>query len=187
MSQLKKVILIPHWVSETLKRHGLNISDVSDFAKLRQIVSLNDLAGMLVLNQQGARVGLKDHSSYECSWMWSKYEEGHPLNAYLYNTLLPFAELESTKIDLVDRLFSPDARSNKYEKPFIIYDLASDHIGVVIYPGFFTGEDGTVLHQFTLLEEVIKALYVYAPLHEVASTPVFRPYLGLLSKKRIMV
>lgn len=189
MSQSKKVILIPHWVSETLSRHKLPIYEALNFAKLREIVSLADLAGMEVLNRHGARIGLKEHSSYELGRMWMRpYSEGDaPLN-YYYGSVAPYADLPTTEQDVIARLFSPDAWTNRYEKPFIIYDdLSHDHIGVVINPGFFTGEEGTTQRQFDFLEELIKALYVYAPTHVVAATSVFHQYLGLLSKKRIMV
>lgn len=189
MNQSKQVILIPHWISETLKRHQKPTEAVLDFALLREIVSLNDLAGMEILNTLGDRLGLAEHSAWPLADAWTRgYHEGHALNKYYFETVVPFSEVPSTKTDLIDRLFSIDARNDRYEKPFIIYDMAPNHIGVVIYPGFFTGEDGNCAeHQFSLLEELVKALYVYAPLHEVAATSVFHTYLGLLSKKRIMV
>ena len=199
MNEAKRVILIPHWVHETLNRHKLPISEALNFNTLRRIVSANDLAGYILLNRYAHHTGIEERKpDGSCGDAMggvfmnaAKLDPDH--EKYLFEVVYPLTSLDQFREELVDRLFSADARSNNYdgsavyENPFNIYDLSPEFQGVVIYPGFFTGEAGSDRHVFALVEEVVKALYVYAPLHEVASTAVFLRYLGLLSKKRIMV
>lgn len=189
MSEAKEVILIPHWVHETLRRHQLPINEALNFGNIRRIVSVNDLACWMILNRQAHHVGLKQPNeggliSLETAW-GSTVTAEH--SDYLFNVVYPLTDIPQFKLDLADRLFSPDSRTPQYEEAFNIYDLSSKYEGVVINPGFFTSEAGSDRHVFDLLEAVVKALYVYAPLHEVANTPVFLRYLDLLSKKRIVV
>lgn len=198
MNEAKRVILIPHWVHETLTRHQLPISEALNFNTLHRLVSANDLAGFILLNRYAHHTGIEERKPgaqsadimggvfINCANLERDHEQ------YLFDVVYPLTNMQQFQEELVDRLFSPDARSSNggggiYEKPFNIYDLSPEYQGVVIYPGFFTGEAGSEHHEFNLVEEVVKALYVYAPLHEVASTAVFLRYLGLLSKKRIMV
>lgn len=189
MNQAKKVVLIPHWIHETLNRHQLPISEALNFNALRRIVSANDMAGYILLNRHAHHVGVVDPKVQDLvdlpSVLYKTVMAEHM--SYLYEVVCPLSDMPQMKEDLQDRLFSPDSRTPQYEDPFNIYDVSPEFVGVVINPGFFTGEAGSDQHVFDLLEAVVKALYVYAPLHEVASTPVFLRYLGLLSKKRIMV
>lgn len=199
MNEAKRVILIPHWVHETLSRHQLPISEALNLNTLHRIVSANDLAGYVLLNRYAHHTGIEERKSDDAhadtmgGVFLSAAKVEHEHEKYLFEVVYPLTDMKQFREELVDRLFSPDARSNNYdgsavyEKAFNIYDLSPEFQGVVIYPGFFTGEAGSERHVFELVEEVVKALYVYAPLHEVASTAVFLRYLGLLSKKRIMV
>lgn len=190
MNEAKKVVLIPHWIHETLNRHQLPVSEALNFNALRRIVSANDMAAYVLLNRHAHHVGLGEpNEQYREIDLGVAFQKTIMAEhtSYLYEVVYPLADSPSVKNDLVDRLFSADSRTPQYEEPFNIYDLSTEFQGVVINPGFFTGEAGSDQHVFNLLEAVVKALYVYAPLHEVASTSVFLRYLGLLSKKRIMV
>lgn len=189
MNEAKRVILIPHWVHETLTRHKLPISEALNFPTLRRIISTNDLAGYILLNRLAHHTGIEAESGSCADGMYGAFSPSitPEHSAYLFEVIYPLTEMASARTDLRDRLFSPDSRSPRYEEAFNIYDLSSQYEGVVINPGYFTGDAGSLQHTFDLVETVVKALYVYAPLHEVASTPVFLRYLGLLSKKRIMV
>jgi hypothetical protein len=188
VNEAKEVILIPHWVHETLRRHQLPITDVLNFSSLRPKISVNDLVGFLYLNRSAQRLGFDKNQGFDnrltSAWM-NQCPAEHA--DFLWNTVYPLMDMKQFQLEVEDRLFTPESRSAQYEVPFNIYDLSSGFVGVVINPGFFTGEDGTLQHQFTLLRELVKALYVSAPFHEVATTDVFLRYLGLLSKKRIMV
>lgn len=189
MSQLKQIVFIPHWVYETLKRKGLTVNDVVHFDKIRPHFSTNDLAGLWAINTLDQPFGLgKEYpnSGYDLRNAWWDSATGEH-RVYFERDLQPALDIPRYKADMMERLFSAESRDESYEEPFIIYDLTPRFVGCVVYPGFFTGEEGTVEHQFTLLEALLKALYVNTPFHLVAASHVFFKYLGLLSKKRIMV
>lgn len=190
MNEAKDIILIPHWIHETLIRHSRPIEDALNFGQMRKIISIEDLVGWMILNRAAHHVGLSDANSelglitLESAWCGTVDAES---SDYLYNVASPMASLTQFKLDLHNRLFTADSASPQYEEAFNIYDLAREHVGVVINPGFFTGEEGSHQHIFALIEAIVKALYVNAPLHEVAQSSVFLRYLDLLSEKRIVV
>ncbi len=189
MSVKTRVILVPFWIEESLKRAGLAVKDCIDYQKVKKVVSTNDLLTFLAAQELmdtlvGSRGG--SGSSWALSTTWA---EGIPKTETtllkdtdsLYSVSFTGNYLEEVK----SRLFTQGANGPEYaptyEKPFIIYDLMPDVVGVVVYPGFFTAQPGKDL-QLPLVDGVLEALYVYnAPYHEVASTPWFKRFLELLA------
>lgn len=102
---------------------------------------------------------------------------------------------EHTKQMLFERLYSEEGADARFDTPYQMVDLGRKHIGVVIHPGYFIETtDSAVdrelqfLRQYDLVRAILLALYVQAPgFHLVASSPVFLRYLGLLSKKRMIL
>lgn len=190
MNEAKDIILIPHWIHETLTRHSRPIEDALNFAQIRRIISVEDMVAWMLLNRGAHHVGLNygdsDSGLIGLESAWGRTVDADSTD-YLYNVVYPMMELPQFKLDLSSRLFSAESASAQYEDAFNIYDLSPQHMGVVVNPGFFTGEEGSHQRVFALIEAIVKALYVNAPLYEVAQSHVFLRYLDLLSEKRIMV
>lgn len=51
INQDKHVVLIPHWIAETLERNGLALVDALDLQKLLKISSRDDILGYMALNR----------------------------------------------------------------------------------------------------------------------------------------
>jgi hypothetical protein len=184
MSYVKRnIILIPHWVHETMKRNKLELSAVLDFKKLRTLLSLQDMAGFLALQEFASQLtGMKEvHiGSLYFGWSASILINEHDQNDYLGKVVSPLADDPSIHKEVAARLFEPAARQSRLEKPFICYDLSPEFEGVVINPGFFTQTSDSSL-QAELVSAMLKALYVYEPYNEVCKTPLFKRHLELLS------
>ena len=178
------VILIPYWVKESLNRRGLAISETINLEKLKEILSFDDLAMFVALNNCFDRiVGFSDEGqSLIYRWTDRVSTNQNELIDYAYNKLLPIANDESTKNKLESRLFDSNNKSKHYEKPFIVCEITPDIAGVVIYPGYFDKVSDKELQE-KVVDKILRILYVYCAPHDVANTMFFKRYLELLSSK----
>jgi hypothetical protein len=181
----KEFILIPYWVSETLHRNKLELSDCLDFKKIQPLLTLSDLAAMACLSDRHIQTvtGIADCSLGSLYFAWLNgltINHDSALQTYVSEVLFSMAESEATKSEVIQRLFAAECpEAERFEKPFILYDLSPQYAGVVINPGFF-GVNGNAATQLSLVEEMLKALYVYETYNEVAKSPLFLRQLELL-------
>lgn len=203
----KKVRLIPHWIVEAVQRRQLPLTTVFDLEKLLPIVSANDLIGYCALDDSsfedylvGKAPVQKSNSSSELS-VCDRVFDGCNNYFTLSSSAGPDAGAAvkefASKIGSVfsdpsivqevkSRLFTEDCKQEQYKKPFIIYDISPEYLGVVIYPGFFVTPAENPL-QSELIESILKQLYVYAEYHEVCRTALFRRYLERLASYEVIV
>ena len=107
----------------------------------------------------------------------------------LDNTLLPLSNDLSIDSELQSRMYDSSIYTysgEKEEKPFITYDLTPEIAIIAIEPGRFS-EQTSSEEQLSLIEAVLKVLYMYHPYHVIAGSVWFKPYLRLLSLKRLAV
>lgn len=178
------VILIPHWIAETIKRNALNIRDCLNFEKIKPILTAEDIAGFLALQNAmyfvtGAEAAESTHIALYYTW----FESASPENQkYLESIVMPIS-VEPTFVDNAKaRLFEEDAKQEHHTEAFITYDLVSGISGIVVYPGYFTKTPNSELN-LRAVEAVLELLYVYTPYNEVSKTPWFKRFLELLSAK----
>lgn len=188
MTAKTRVIIIPYWIAESIKRAGVSVSDCLDYNKIKKVVSTNDLLTFLASQEISSSLigGNTGGSSWDLGFTWNESmkgctEEQRKEAGTLYDLSCSVNYLEEVK----SRLFTPGANgpdySPTYEKPYITYDLMPDVIGVVVHPGFFTESTSKEL-QLSLVDAILKVLYVYnTAYHEVASTLWFKRYLELLA------
>jgi hypothetical protein len=128
-------------------------------------------------------------------WYQSDSQTQNPELDIALNSVMALTYTEQTRQMLIDRLYSEDGVEAQFDEPFAFVDLGRTHIGVVIHPGYFiattdspTDRELLFIRQYELTRAILLALYVQAPgFHLVASSPVFLRYLGLLSKKRMIL
>ena len=181
----KHIVLIPHWVQETIKRNGLTLSDVLNFEKIKPLLSVQDLVGLLTLQDFTKPVFGVDYINSNLWNIWSDSisKDNQNLKKFFTDSVTQLSHDQSFHKEVNDRLFCEDARTDFHKEPFDTYDLPmTDVVAVVIYPGFFVGNANASLQQ-SLIEAILKVLYVYEPSHEVAKTPLFKRFLELLSGK----
>ena len=179
----RNIILIPFWVHETLRRNKMELSEVLDFKKMREVLTLQDMACFLALQEYAAMLtGAQEMhmGSLYFGWSASILANEHEVQSYLGEQVGRLAEDASTRKEVFARLFAENSRCERHEKPFICYDLSPEFEGVVINPGFFT-QIGDRQLQSDFVAALLKALYVYEPYNEVSKTPLFKRHLELLS------
>jgi hypothetical protein len=187
---LKKVILIPYWVQDSLSRHSCSLADALNFDQLTRFVNTNDLIGFFALQDYLLEAaGYEVHgSSLMLKWMESAKNEGN--NSLLTQTIIPYSKDPEYLEDVHARLFTEDSRADRlahHVAPFNMYDITHDVAGVVVHPGFYTEDSGSNGYRAALIVAILKVLYAYNAFHEVASTPLFKRYLGLLADKQLTV
>lgn len=186
MAATKKLMLIPYWIEDALKRNRMSLAECRDFNKIKPVCAVNDLLEFATLQNKAEMVFGKDawyQSSYDliATWGSSIAENNTEMYDYLTKNIMSLCHDASFDKELTSRLFTRESRQERYAQPFSVVDLTRDVAGVVIYPGFFCNPVDTRL-QLQLIEAVLKVLYVYDSHSEVSKTSLFLRYLDLLSK-----
>jgi hypothetical protein len=153
---------------------------------------LNDEENCCIGLDEGGTIGCGFSEWYDEIGMSEAEKEGF---ANTINSVSNLTYSDNTRQMLFERLYSEEGADAMFDTPYQMVDLGRKHIGVVIHPGYFMETmDSAVdrelqfLRQYDLVRAILLALYVQAPgFHLVASSPVFLRYLGLLSKKRMIL
>jgi hypothetical protein len=187
MTHRKDIIIVPHWVHESLHRNGMNLGECLNFEKIRGIFAQADLVQFMAIQQDmnhihGGPQG--DYGAYSALWdAWYKTAITSEAQALLMNAIGPMSCDPTFHQAARDRLFSAEAKRSRDEEAFITYDIAPEVGAIVVYPGHFTSAVLGEL-QVRALRAILKVLYVYNTQHEVSRTPWFRQYLTGLSLKQ---
>ena len=183
MAEKKVAILIPYWVKEVLRRNSLPLSACLDFSKIKPLLSLDDLAAFLALQDSKYFKIITGTELFQeqLTLLWSNSIVNTDVELYefLWKILNPISLDESYSKVLMSRLFNKDALDIRFNESYAIYDLTSEAFGVVLYPGYFISNNMEL--QKSVIESIIELLYRYQSFHEVARTPFFKGYLELLS------
>lgn len=180
------LILIPHWIETALNRAQVDLSQLIYYDKLKSVIPLVELAAMASLTRMDVlrQLGL-DYAEVGCDLtdllqIWGNgYPYGSQENKDLYTTLVPLASSQEIINDTYERLFTEKRVDLDPELTFKIVEVKENHLGVVIYPGYFNGDPGRI---FMFLDTLMQTQYQRHPLHVLAQRPVFRRYLSLLEK-----
>lgn len=187
MYSTKNVVLLPYWALATFTRHKQPIADLFDFEKVRALFSANDLAEILAVNRKGFDyvLGVKDFPVVGESLFGRWYDTASEKHCMLLaDTIETLASANATSA--CARLFDPINYEERFEEAFSTIDVPGEALILVIYPGFFTTIASGSL-QFRALQAILKTLYVYCSVQDVALTPWFRQYLlGLSNKQHLL-
>ncbi len=187
--QEKCPILVSFWVANALKRKGLALKEILDYAKVRQVLSIEDAAGLLSLQQLYVAPFIKDNylGHLLSSWERSCTQE---LRRELDSSVVPLSYSEGSKESNLLRLIKEEGNDNNIfadslfvspsQQPFEIVDFDRDAFAVVLYPGFTASvlqRDG----QLSLVRAILKLFYVYYDVYKVSSHNIFSTYVKLLN------
>jgi len=175
------IYILPYWVMDVLKRNGLKHIDVLNFAKLRPILSMNDLASIQACQSFGEDLtGMRDGISGSIVYEWYSSADD-ALKDSLRRQIEPLAADQALRDTVKERLNLGD-----YDRPrdslFEVLALEDKAVGIVVYPGVFSGN--TFDRQFDIVRALLRLLYVYEQPTDVTGTSLFRRYLDLLSSRK---
>ena len=173
----KAMVLVPYWVENVLKRNRLKFTDVLNYAKMRELMSVEDVSAFLHFQSTDQIAVLK---GVDCSILLSSWEQTRSTNdpTELASVVIPLSQSEATANDAMQRYLSP---ATDLDIPvFQILVVEREVLVVVVRQGF-----DEVMQQpareLDFLREVLKQYYVYLDVHQVSSLQVFRNYLERLN------
>lgn len=188
-SPKREPVLVPQWIVQQLTRRSLPLNTILHLDKLAQVVSQEDLAILLDLNQNPAPImgvsymgmGLLRYWSNYCGATLQKVAEVLPLyegkcDARLY------------AVGAQQRFDCPPAEADDAHPAFTLQEVESglDTTSVMliaIQPGFFGGAQSSQVRT-ALRRAYLKQSYVSLPFSEVAKDSVFLQYLLELETQR---
>ncbi len=173
----KAMVLVPYWVENVLKRNRLKFADVLNYAKMRELMSVEDVSAFLHFQSTGQIAPLQN---VECSILLSSWEQTRSANdpTELASVVIPLSQSEATATDSIQRFRAPamDLDVPVYQ----LVDVEREVLIVVIREGFAeVMQDNAKALDF--LRDVLKQYYVYLEVHQVSSLQVFRNYLERLN------
>lgn len=184
--QPHRLVLIPFWIEQAFRRKNKDLADVIFYEHVREVATPYDIAAMTILAHMDVsnRMGLNFGDTVDLTDRWLRQTvTDSPAYKELMGTVIPVAESEDLLSDTYVRLFEEGAAHVESPETFKIVDLKDNHLGTIIYPGFFTGaQDRTLAYLDAFMQTQHARGHTLA---SIAQLPVFRRYLDLLSKKRL--
>jgi hypothetical protein len=180
------IILVPHWIEEELRRQGVGIQTLINFPEMKRIFSMNDLIGLLALQNFGESVfGAKEivrgPGGVVCDWLTSAQEMAD--KEHIEKTLTPLVDDPSQAEELHKRLFRRDeSLLSSNLPPYRVLPIEDTHLVVVIQPNAFIPQF-FAQNSAALVRDTLKQLYVYEDATLVAGTGLMLKHLTNLSKQ----
>lgn len=171
------MVLVPYWVENVLKRNRLKFTDVLNYAKMRELMSVEDVSAFLHFQTTDWIAPLR---GAECSILLSSWEQTRSANdpTELASVVIPLSQSEATASDAMQRNLVPamDLDIPVYQ----LVDVEREVLIVVIREGFSeVMQDNAKALDF--LRDVLKQHYIYMDVHQVSTLQVFRNYLERLN------
>ena len=173
----KAMVLVPYWVENVLKRNRLKFTDVLNYAKMRELMSVEDVSAFLHFQSTDQIAVLK---GVDCSILLSSWEQTRSTNdpTELASVVIPLSQSEATANDARQRYLTP---ATDLEIPvYQLVDVERDVLVVVIREGFEESMQQPA-QALDFLRAVLKEYYIYMEVHQVSSMQVFRNYLERLN------
>ena len=188
----KNPIVIPYWVANAFKRKQLPLAHCLNYVKVRQVLSLEDVATLLNAQQIKSLEFLKGDYNSQLLSNWNKSCED--LRNELDSTVLPLShskQLEERNLFRLSKDYTADQSwtaddlnldNNVNQEVFELNDFERDSYAMILNPGFVES-----IAQYDTKMKLVKAMlkisYVYLDTHSVSSENVFATYVGLLNDK----
>ena len=182
-------IFLPFWVETAMARNGLALEACLDYGQVRQILSLEDMSGLLALQDISVVTREDGGSSRTLLTNWYESAKGAHL-IELNSSIIPLARSNELSQEIIKRLSVDHALAqptnsvtNTLESTFYkIVDINRGVAVLVMYEGFplFISKPE---NEFKVTVEQLKIFYMYLKVHQVSALPLFRRYLSLLNFK----
>jgi hypothetical protein len=167
-SRKAEAIIIPAFIQQGLIRNQLSYDDFLNLDKVKPFFSLNDLALLLLLNEDNASVFDFENENHLNNF-WS--------NSSSFEQINNLKQLQQS--DLKQRL-SDDSLFTSTSKPYEIKDNHSAVVFVVLYPAFFSTQELYSSNSKALVKDLLKLLYGYNNYDIVTRHTLFKKYLSSL-------
>jgi len=182
-------VFLPFWVEAAMNRNSCSLTNVLDYSEIRKILSLEDMSGLLALQEIKDVTRDESESNRTLLNIWNESAEGTH-KTELDSVVIPMSRSNELKQELLIRLSND---SNCYETVqsasqastvtyYKVVDLGRVTSAMVVYKGFpdFVKDPE---NEYNVVVDQLKVFYVYLKSYQVSLLPVFRRYLTLLVKR----
>ncbi len=169
------VIILPGYIYRSLIRNKFNIVEFTDYAKLRKVLTIEDLACLVNANQN-----FKIERSYVGYFNYLELFNSmtSEQNSEFSRSVLPLASTENIATMIKNNLRGYDANDAESLSEHGLYSfiMTEDHIFCILNEGFeIKLSDKNFKAKF--IKEYISKLYAKMPIHEVSYSPMFSEYM----------
>lgn len=187
-------VLIPYWYENALTRNDLTLVDILDYSKIRNIMSIMDIAQLTFINGDNHEKGnsteslkikkVLDLRQAFCNWTQTAQEEQRTELVSVLPQLLCSADLGESVVKALT-FDQNDNQSTEQNQTFKIVDLSRDVIAIVLYKGFVNVINSDIQSYVGLLMDLLEKLYSLNPVHEVNQSPLFKELVASLDDNRV--
>ena len=167
-----KIIVLPDWIHRSLIINNLDLQALTEYDKIKSIMSLYDMAGWLYLNAK-YQLDKSYLSSTNAEFTFKDLTLEQKLE--LEKSVLPLSGTEDIAKSMLERLTSEGHIDNKCYN----FITTADTIFVIVFPGFInTMSDSNKKLEF--IRDYLKECYKIMPISVVSSVSLFSLYIKSL-------
>jgi len=181
-----QAVIVPHWVFKALHRNNLNTIDLLSYTKLRTILSIDDMAEYLYLNQgfkiNGIPLAHVDIiSELTCHSSLTSAEK-----AELQNSVVPLSGSEEIAKSVISKLTGSNLMADCYQDCMLYQFIQVDNtIFIILERGFIDYVLGKEDTSIEFIRKYLKHCYAMESISEVSHFSIFQLYLNNLAKQAI--
>lgn len=168
--------ILPHWILRQTTRNKLTLNDLRSYSKLRQVLTIDDMAEWFYLNDS---FRLNKEYSLSTSILETYFDSMTTAEtAELRNSVLTLSSSEEIANSAISKL----SQSNLMSDCLYEFVRADNGLFLVIKEGFIkqmTDQN----NQFEFVKDYLKFFYASRSLHEVSQVNIFNFYLKQLQNK----
>lgn len=186
----KGIVPIPSWIYRHFTRQGLNTMDFLDYAKVRNLLSAEDLAvwSCIIDNATGFNLNHQSlHSLMAINDQCNQESLNDLYNHDTYRALTGFDVVENIKVRLSKPLTDkePPYQFVPYKDALflILGESFFTHVGYctdAYRPSTVNLTPSQTLNRNAFVRECLQNLYAMAEIHEISQLPLFKTYVKQL-------
>lgn len=165
-----------------LNRQGLKMEDALSFDKVKNYISLRDLAKLNILSSALTSVGGIDHCGAGASFLADWYQSTRDQDAIRQLGVIDaMGNEEGVLIEIRDDLFNPKRVSKEGGGlPYQVKLFGAKKVAIIVSNGMLSDPQRNVEINRSLVRDIVKGLYVYEDYGSVISKDVGLRYLEQL-------
>lgn len=178
-----QVVMVPAWLFRTVLRNKLNTIDLINYDKLRPIISVDDVAEYLAINDKLKIGGCNPNHYYYFGSMFRNLTPEQTIE--WNNSVVPLSGSESISSSLISKLSRSnpmDSYSDTEAKPPYTFITVNTTVFVILEEGFITHMSSTD-NMLDFIKLYLKNCYAVAKMSIVHQLPLFGLYIKLLQQK----
>ena len=199
-NEVPKVVVIPAWIFNHLRRKGLDTMDLLNYAAVRNHLSLEDLAAWDSVNSGHWLAGIGLSTQHLCDIFYTQvgtsYEE---FNKRMYSDEV-YATLQTKEFDVVENVKTRLSKPPLEDESTYEFITCKDTLFLILKEGFLhflelpasSGDyrkdalrfvvttDSNYAQRLKFAQDYLSCCYAMARIDIVSRLPMYRSYLKLL-------